>query len=57
MHPSLRCDPFAVTLICVTIWVLGTVSSYMLGGVLHIFLVVGISMMMPRVIWGRKAAI
>ena len=56
MHASLRWDPFAATLICITVWVLGSVSSYMLGGVLHIFLVAGIGMMVPRVIWGRKAA-
>ena len=56
MHASLRWDPFAATLICITVWVLGSVSSYMFGGVLHIFLVLGIGMMLPRVMWGRKAA-
>jgi hypothetical protein len=56
MQPSLRWDPFAVALICVTFWVLGSVTSFMLGGVLHIFLVLGISIMVPRVIWGRKRA-
>ena len=45
-----------VALILTTLWVLGAVSSYTLGGFLHVFLLVAIVMMLPRVIRGRKAA-
>jgi Family of unknown function (DUF5670) len=45
-----------VALILVTLWVLGAVSSYTMGGFLHIFLLIAIGMMLPRLILGRKAA-
>lgn len=45
-----------VSLIFMTLWVLGSVSSYTMGGFLHIFLLAAIGMMLPRLIWGRKAA-
>jgi hypothetical protein len=56
MEPTLRMDMPMVALIFVTVWVLGLVSSYTMGGFLHVFLLVAIGMMLPRVIWGRKAA-
>ena len=37
-----------VALILTTLWVLGAVSSYTLGGFLHVFLLVAIVMMLPR---------
>lgn len=43
-------------LIFVVLWLLGSISSYMLGGFIHIFLVVAIGMMLPRVIQGRKVS-
>jgi hypothetical protein len=55
MEPTLRTDMPMVALIFVALWVLGSVSSYTLGGFLHVFLLVAIGMMLPRVIWGRKA--
>ena len=45
-----------IALTFVVLWVLGSVSSVTLGGFLHILLIVAIGMMLPRVIWGRKAA-
>ena len=56
MPPSFRWDPLTLALIFVTCWVLGTVSSFTLGGFLHVFLVMAMGMMLPRVIWGRKPA-
>ena len=44
---------FAVTL--VVVWLLGSISSLTLGGFLHIFPIVAISLMLPRLIYGRKA--
>jgi hypothetical protein len=45
-----------LSFIFLTVWLLGSISSYTMGGFLHIFLLVAISMMLPRVIWGRRAA-
>jgi hypothetical protein len=42
-------------LIFVVLWLLGAVSSFTMGGFIHIFLVVAIVMMLPRVIQGRGA--
>jgi uncharacterized protein DUF5670 len=41
-------------LVFVVVWLLGSISSYTMGGFLHIFLVVAIAMMLPRVIQGRR---
>jgi uncharacterized protein DUF5670 len=41
-------------MIFVVLWLLGSISSYTMGGFLHIFLVVGIGMILPRIIQGRK---
>jgi hypothetical protein len=41
-------------LIFAVIWLLGFISSYTMGGFIHILLVVAIGMMLPRVIQGRK---
>lgn len=44
---------FAVVLIL--LWLLGFVSSYTLGGVIHILLVVAVVMIVIRLIQGRHA--
>jgi hypothetical protein len=36
------------------LWLLGVVTSYTLGGVIHIFLVVAIVVVLLRVIQGRN---
>ena len=43
-------------LVFVVLWLLGTISSFTMGGLLHVFLIVAIVMMLPRVIQGRKAS-
>jgi hypothetical protein len=35
------------------LWLLGSISSYTMGGFIHIFLVVAVGMMLPRIIQGR----
>lgn len=45
-----------VALIFAVCWVLGSVSSYTMGGYLHMFLIAAVGMMLPRVVLGRKAA-
>ena len=43
-------------LILIVLWVLGLVSSYTLGGFLHILLVLAIVVILIRVIQGRRIA-
>jgi hypothetical protein len=38
------------------LWLLGAVSSYTMGGFLHMLLLVAVGMVLPRVILGQKAA-
>jgi hypothetical protein len=54
--PTLKADVPMVALILAMLWVLGSISSYTLGGYIHLFLLAAIGMMLPRLIWGRKAA-
>lgn len=56
MPPTFRGDLPTGALIFAAVWVLGSVSSYTMGGFIHVFLLVAIGMMLPRIIWGRKAA-
>ena len=46
----------ALALILVVLWLLGSISSFTIGGFIHVFLVMAIGMMLPRVILGRKVA-
>ena len=40
--------------VLVILWLLGMVSSYTLGGFIHILLVIAIALVLIRVIQGRK---
>jgi hypothetical protein len=42
-----------VVVVLIVLWLLGMVTSYTLGGVLHILLVVAIIFLLIRVIQGR----
>jgi len=43
-----------IAIILIILWVLGLVSSYTLGGFIHILLVVAIMVILIRVIQGRR---
>ena len=43
-----------IAVILVVLWLLGMVSSYTLGGVIHILLVLAIVVILIRVIQGRR---
>lgn len=43
-----------VAIILVVLWLLGMVSAYTMGGLIHILLVVAIIVILVRVIQGRK---
>jgi hypothetical protein len=43
-----------IAIILLILWALGLVSSYSLGGFIHILLVIAIVMILVRVIQGRR---
>jgi len=44
-----------IAILLIILWVLGLVSSYTLGGFIHILLVIAIVVVILRVIQGRRA--
>jgi Family of unknown function (DUF5670) len=45
---------WTIAVVLIVLWVLGMVSSYTIGGLIHILLIVAIIMILVRVIQGRK---
>ena len=45
---------YTIALILTILWLLGLVTSYTLGGFIHILLIVAIVMILVRVIQGRR---
>ena len=45
---------WTITVILLVLWLLGLVSSYTMGGWIHILLVIAIVVVLIRVIQGRK---
>lgn len=45
---------YTIAIILIVLWLLGFVTSYTMGGVIHILLVVAIIMVLIRVIQGRR---
>ena len=45
---------YTVALVLVILWLLGLVSSYTIGGLIHVLLVIAIVVVLVRVINGRK---
>ncbi len=45
---------WTIFVILLVLWVLGLVSSYTLGGYIHLLLVIAIVVLLIRVIQGRK---
>ncbi|MDP2055779.1 MAG: lmo0937 family membrane protein [Acidobacteriota bacterium] len=43
-----------ILVLLVVLWLLGMVSSYTLGGFIHLLLVVAVALMLIRVIQGRN---
>jgi hypothetical protein len=44
----------AIVALALILWVLGMVSSYTLGGLIHILLVVAVAVILLRIIQGRR---
>lgn len=43
-----------IAIILIILWLLGLVTSYTMGGLIHIFLVIAIVVILLRVIQGRR---
>lgn len=43
-----------LAIILVILWILGLVSSYTMGGLIHILLVIAVVVILVRVIQGRR---
>jgi hypothetical protein len=46
---------YTLAIVLVVLWLLGLVSSYTMGGFIHVLLVIAIVVILVRVISGRKA--
>lgn len=46
---------WTIILVLIVLWLLGMVTSYTMGGLIHILLVIAIIVVLVRVIQGRKA--
>lgn len=45
---------WTIAVILIILWLLGLVSSYTMGGVIHVLLVIAIIMILVNVIQGRR---
>lgn len=45
---------YTIALVLIILWLLGLVSSYTMGGFIHILLVVAVVVILVRLIQGRK---
>lgn len=45
---------WTISIILILLWLLGMVTSYTMGGLIHILLVIAIIVVLLRVIQGRK---
>jgi hypothetical protein len=46
---------YTIALVLLVLWLLGLVSGYAMGGLIHILLVIAVVMVLLRVIQGRRA--
>jgi hypothetical protein len=45
---------YTIAVVLIVLWLLGFVTSYTMGGLIHILLVIAVIMVLLRVISGRK---
>ena len=46
---------YTIAILLIVLWLLGMVSSYTLGGFIHIFLVIALIMILVNAFSGRRA--
>jgi hypothetical protein len=54
MTPRLEGTMLAIVFVCLVLWFLGLMTSYTLGGVLHVLLVIAIVLFLVHIIQGRS---
>lgn len=45
---------YTIAVVLIVLWLLGLVSSYTMGGLIHVLLVIAVVVVLLRVISGRK---
>jgi hypothetical protein len=45
---------YSIAVILIALWLLGLVTSYTMGGVIHVLLVIAVVMILFQVIQGRR---
>jgi uncharacterized protein (DUF58 family) len=45
---------YTIAVILIVLWLLGLVTSYTMGGLIHVFLVIAIVVVLLRIISGRR---
>ena len=45
---------WTICMILIVLWLLGLVTSYTMGGLIHILLVIAVIMVLVRIIQGRR---
>ncbi len=45
---------WTIAIVLIVLWVLGLVSSYMMGGFIHVLLVIAVVVVLVRIIKGRR---
>jgi len=46
---------WTIAVVLIVLWLLGLVTSYTMGGLIHVLLVIAIIMVLVRIIQGRRA--
>lgn len=46
---------YTIAVILIVLWLLGFVTSYTMGGVIHVLLVIAVIMILVNIIRGRRA--
>lgn len=45
---------YTIAVVLIVLWLLGLVSSYTMGGIIHVLLVIAVVLILVRIISGRK---
>ena len=48
---------WTIAVVLMVLWLLGLVTSYTMGGLIHVLLVIAIIVVLLRIIQGRKVAV
>ncbi|HSL88657.1 MAG TPA: lmo0937 family membrane protein [Ignavibacteriaceae bacterium] len=46
---------YTIAVILVVLWIIGLLTSYTMGGIIHVLLVIAVIMILVNVIQGRRA--